>query len=144
MISRRASFKNRLMIANSVCMSTLVYVIQLWGGTTKSLLRAPQVTQNRIMKTVTGKSWFTPAGVLLRECNWLSVHQLVYYHTILSVHKVVLSESPSYLYNKMCSAHGYETRNNVKFGEMFASKTARASSSFCYRGATSYNFTTKP
>ena len=37
--------------------------------------------------------------------------------------------------DKLCSNHGYGTRNTVIFGETFSGKTSLAANSFCYRGA---------
>ena len=84
-------------------------------------------------------SWFTPTKTLLRQCNWLSVRQLAHYHTVLSTHKIVITEQPKYLFDKMCQSAIYTMRTKVKFGENFTGETAQTGSSFCYRGATSYN-----
>ena len=64
----------------------LYYLIQLWGGAEKYLFKALQVLQNRFGRDVTRKSWFTSTRFLLRECNWLSVNQLVFYQTVLTDH----------------------------------------------------------
>ena len=139
LIAKRANFKDRLMIANGIYMSKLCNLIQLWGGTNDYLLRALQLTQNRICRIITRKSWFTPTRVLLRECNWLSVHQLVEYHTLLSAHKIVTNKRPQYLHSKMCQYHSYNTRNTVLFGDNFTAKSALAAKSFCYRATVAYN-----
>ena len=93
------------MINNGIFMSKLAYLIQLWGGTSGFLLKALQFTQNRAARGVTKSSWFTPTRILMRQCNWQSVKQLVFYHTILTTHKVVLTGKPEYLHDKICREH---------------------------------------
>ena len=139
MVTKRASFKTRLSVINGVYTSKLCYLIQFWGGANDYLLRALQVTQNRAARMVTKQSWFTPTRILLKTCGWLSVRQLVVYHTVLTTHKVVISGLPEYMRDKMCREHSHNTRSTVKFGENFGGRSAIASASFCYRGTLSYN-----
>ena len=121
-------------------MSKLSYLIQLWGGTSEGLLTALQVNQNKVMRLVTRCSWYTPVRVLLRQCNWLSVRQLVSYHTALLTHRIVVTGKPAYHYHKLCSSsHDHNTRSTVKFSEQFKGKTALTLNSFFYRGAKIYN-----
>ena len=42
-----ASFKTRLMVANATIMSTLSYMLPVWGGTEEYIIQAAQVIQNR-------------------------------------------------------------------------------------------------
>ena len=138
-VTRYAPFKSRLMLANRIYLSKMVYLIQLWGGTSKMLLNALQVSQNKMMKVITRSSWFTPARVLLKQCGWLSVRQLVSYHTALSVHKIVTTGKPEYHYGKMCiSSHDHNTRSIVNFSEQFKGKASLTLNSFCYRGTRLY------
>ena len=103
LISKDAGFKTKLMVSQAIFTSKLCYLIQVWGGTSEYLVRCLQVMQNKCAKAVTGMSWFTPTRVLLKKCNWMSVNQLVVYHTILTVHKAILNENPLYIYNKIYS-----------------------------------------
>ena len=41
-LGRVANFKTRKMIADGILMSKLIYLIELWGGSSKSLLEALQ------------------------------------------------------------------------------------------------------
>ena len=91
-----ASFKDRLIVANGLFMSCLVYGIQLWmwGGTEEYLRRCLQVLQNRAAKAVTGLGHFTPAKDLMRQTGWLSVKQLIFYHSVVMVKRVKESGRP--------------------------------------------------
>ena len=109
-IGSRAPMSTRLMVANGIFMSKLVYLIQLWGNSGKYLLKAIQILQNRAARVVTGKSWWTPVRRLLQDCKWLSVKQLVFYHTALQTHKILTSGRPIYFKQKMNTVHPYRTR----------------------------------
>ena len=139
LLTRRAPFQTRLILANSLINSKISYLIQLWGGSSDGLLSAIQVCQNAAARAVTRQSCFTPTGVLLRQCCWLSVKQLGFYHTVLTTYKIVRKERPVYLHEKMCQEKMYNTRSEIRFADKFAAKSERAKSSFCYRGALSFN-----
>ena len=109
-VSQHASFTTRLMVANGIFLSKLCYLVQLWGGTEAYLLAHLQVLQNKAARAVTGKSWFTPTRQLLRECKWLNVKQLVFYQSVLQVHKVLLSGKPVSIRKKFITDHRFFTR----------------------------------
>ena len=129
--------------ANGIFVSKLCYLIQLWGGAEGYLLSSLQVLQNRAARAVTGKSWFTPTRQLLKQCRWLSVRQLVFYQTVLQVHKVLLSGKPDHLSNRFSTDHPYRTRQatggGLRFGEEFDARSGLSHGSFCYRGTVDYN-----
>ena len=86
-VSKYSSFKTRLMIANAVFNSVLIYMISVWGGSEKFVIRALHVMQNKVARCVTRLGWFTPTKHLLLQCYWSSVIQLATYHTALQVYK---------------------------------------------------------
>ena len=104
-VSRNASFKTRLMVANACFMSIITYMVAVWGGTEEYVIRAVQVMQNKAARCVTKLSWYTPTRILLQQCNWLSIKQLVFYHTVLQVWKVKLSQAPVYIHSKLIPAN---------------------------------------
>ena len=91
-------------------MSVLAYLIPLWGGCEDYLVRALQVLQNRAARQVTKLSWFTPTRQLLHQCGWLSIKQLIYYHSALTVFRITKSRSPFYLSQNLVTEHPYPTR----------------------------------
>ena len=109
-IGRVASFKNRKMLANGIFMSKLSYLIALWGGCGIVLRKSLQVIQNKVARVVTKLDWSTPAQELLLQIGWLSVNQLVFYHSILLIYKVKESQTPKYLHNMFNSSYKYNTR----------------------------------
>ena len=92
------NFKNRKMIAEGLFMSKLSYLIALWGGCGIGLKRSLQAIQNKAAQAVTRGDWSAPSKELLRQCGWLSVNQLIFYHSVLLVYKVKQSKHPRYLH----------------------------------------------
>ena len=60
------------------------------------------VYQQKTKDIVTGKlPWMTLTSSLLNQCGWLSVRQLVVYHSLLLLHKVRRDKKPRYIYERM-------------------------------------------
>ena len=143
LISPRATFQTRLMVANGIVISQLCYLIQLWGGCEGYLLNTLQVIMNRAARSVTGYTCFTSTRKLLTSCNWLSVRQLVFYQTVMMMHKTVKTGLPKHMNHKMSSNFPYQTRQatrgSIRYGETFNTKNSLNQSSFAYRGLKDYN-----
>lgn len=114
MISANISFKGRLNLANGMIMSKMIYSIQLWGGTSDFLLNKLQVLQNDAARAITRCGRRTHIEVILEKCNWLSVRQLILYHSLISLWKVVYTVKPEYFYDLLLGATSnvHYTRNN--------------------------------
>ena len=110
-VARLADFRTRKMIANGLFISKLIYLMPVWGGCDKYLLKALQLQQNKAARLVTNLGRYTPIRVLLHQCGWLSVHQLVFYHTVVLLYKVIQAESPKSIYSMIDSEFAYETRS---------------------------------
>ena len=109
-VGRLTSFKNRKMLANGIFMSKLSYCIALWGGCGTGLVRSLQIIQNKVARVVTRLNWFTPTRDILHQCGWLSVHQLVFYHSVLVIYKVKQKHTPRYLDSMFSWSYQYNTR----------------------------------
>ena len=73
------------------------YLIPLWGGSAKYLIRVLQVL-------------FTPTAELLKQYGWLSVSQLSVYHSVVQVFKVLQAKSPKFLHSMFTTPYSYKTR----------------------------------
>ena len=143
-ISQNASFNTRLMIANGAVLSKLVYMISVWGGAQQYLLRALQVQQLTAARTVCGNgSRFWSRIKLLKRCRWLSMRQLIFYHTVLQAHKVIRSGKPSGILQTISTNHPYRTRNassgRIRYGETFRGDSSLSEASFKYRAVHWFN-----
>ena len=142
-ISRVASFKARLMIANGIFCSKLIFQISLWGGTEEYLLSSLQIVQNKAARCVARRSKYTPIEELLKQCGWLSVRQLVFFHSVVQIYKTIKTTYPKYINSKLCMEFPYNTRlaqsDSVRMGDAFKSKLDLTEKSFMNRATVSFN-----
>ena len=89
------------MIADGIITSSLSYAIQIYGGCSEYLLNQLQIQQNIAARYVTKLPWLTSTEDLLTQCGWLSIRQLIKYHSILQFKKILVEKEPSYIYNKV-------------------------------------------
>ena len=143
MISSVGSFKIRLMVCNGIFCSKLIFQICLWGGTEDYLLNALQVVQNKAARFVTRRDRYTSIQDLIRQCGWISVKQLVFYHSVLLIYKIIQNKYPKYMYSKLATQFPYNTRlaetDSVRMGPSFQSKLDLTKKSFMNRATISYN-----
>ena len=109
-ISYSASFQNRKMIANGIVISRIIYVIQLWSGTSEYLLSMLQILQNKAARFVTKLDIFTSQKTLLLQCGWLSVRQLAEYHSLVLIFKTKQEQKPEFLHKTLSKSFNYRTR----------------------------------
>ena len=138
-VCKNGSFKTRLMVANGAVMSKLGYLITLWGGASESLLRAVQVQQLVAARLVVGYGcWRWSRRKLLARVGWLSVKQLVVYHTVLQVCKTLESGVPRALYLALSDKYPRNTRNAAR-GQIRNSEIFTSKATFKYRAMQWYN-----
>ena len=109
-ISYISSFKTRKMLAEGMVISNIIYVITVYGSCCGYLKNALQIVQNTAARCVTGLGWYTPVRVLLLQCGWLSINQLIVYHSLVLVHKIRKERKPVYLADKLAINFNYRTR----------------------------------
>ena len=135
------------MIADGIFMSKLIYLMPLWGGCEKYLLQSLQVIQNKAARVVTKLVYDTPTEKLLNQCNWLSVNQLMVFHSLILVFKTLQNKSPIYLYDRIVGSfhYSYKTRfsKENKAGPRFAAKHQISNRSFQWRATSQWNMLPK-
>ena len=133
-------------------MSKLIYLMPVWAGCEDYLTKALKVIQNKVARSVTKKDIFTPTKVLMKECGWLTVRQLMVYHSLIQVHKTIQHKTPAYLYERVTSQlslletgnpYYYKTRQKAR-GVLrqvpeAEAKLDLADRSWCWRAAKSYH-----
>ena len=139
-VSTYATFKSRLAAANGIFMSTLTYLLPVWGGCEGYLLKSLQVLQNRAARQVTRLTWYTPVRRLLKQCNWLSINQLITYHSALAIYRVIKSSHPLYLWQHLRTDHPLHTRLGESGSiRLLGRHGALVENSFLRRGARTFN-----
>ena len=121
-ISQVASFKSRKAIADGIFMSKLTYLMPLWSGCEEYLIKSLQVVQNKAARVVARLNIFTPTKALMLTCGWLSVRQLLVYHSLVLLHRVVQMHMPLYLFSKVKAGgnFSYRTRQAVVYPPGFS------------------------
>ena len=142
-LSYLTSFKSRKMIANGLIMSKLVYLITLWAGTEKYLIKSLQIIQNKAARIVTRQGRRTPVQSILGQCGWLSIAQLGVFHSLVEIFKIMVTKSPHYLYLKLTPGSVRELRSTadlkIRLGGESQAVSELARNSFKYRATRQWN-----
>ena len=70
--------------------------------------------QNKAARYVTKRDRFTSTKVLLMQCGWLSVNQMVFFHTLVLFFKTRQSKVPMALFNMASAEYPYNTREKAR------------------------------
>ena len=114
------------------------------GRCQQYLLKGLQVQQLTAARTVCGffSRWWSKKK-LLDKLGWLSIRQLIYFHTVLQAHKTITSSKPSVLHQSISTQYPYRTRRaaagQIRFGETFHGDSSLISASFKHRAVHWYN-----
>ena len=148
-ISKVASFKTRLNVCSALVVSSILYMLPVYGGAPEYMLTALQKRLNEAMRVVTRRRWevlgrhLTSTAELLRQCRYLSIRQMVYFHSVGLVHKVLVNEAPVHLHQILCRAmnsgvrHEYATRA-AGTRTVAPARLAAANNSWRWRAAAQY------
>ena len=126
-------YQIRRSIADGIFNSVLVYCLPLFGGMGVVMIRELQILQNKAARLVCRLPLQTSRKVLFRKLKWLTVNQLIWYHTLLSVFKIKISKEPEYLAKHFC----LENRNQRII--VSNPSLSLAYESFCFRGSVQWN-----
>ena len=126
-------FSSLKIITQGIFNSILVYCIPLYGGCDRVDLESLQILQNKAAQIVTRSPPRSERKPMFDRLGWLSVNQLVTYHTVLQVFKIRKSQEPEYLYDIL----GIDNRN----GHIIVTNTglSLAKKSFTFRGSELWN-----
>ena len=100
-ISGQVPLKSKLLLANSLIVSRIVYAITIWGGTYETNIRKLQAVLNKTAWWVCNSGRRTSSRTLMERCNWLSIRELILYHTVLALWKTIWLKIPLELHMKV-------------------------------------------
>ena len=113
--------------------SVLVYCLPLYGGLAVGDLKDLQVLQNKAAQVVTLSPPRASRSPMYDRLGWLSVNQLIFYHTVIAVFKIRSSKEPE----QLASILVRDSRNSrIIIPNLDLSVAQR---SFTLRGADSWN-----
>ena len=121
--------------------SKMLYCSIVWSNTSTTNIKKLQLVQNFACKIVTKTRKFDHVTPLLRELNWLSVDQLLFFRATVMTYKCMNHLAPSYLSSKFVKRsdiHNRRTRNREALQIPFF-RSASGQRSFAFRGARLWN-----
>ena len=126
-------FSTRKIISEGIFNSVLVYCLPLFGGCDVQELKDLQTLQNKAARIVTHSALRTHSKDMFNRLGWLTVKQLVTYHTLLTVYRVRQTKEPEYLSSILCK--------DSRFGKIIVPNTrlTLTQKSFTTRGACNWN-----
>ena len=126
-------YELRKRITEGMFTSVLVYCLPVFGGCDKSELESLQIMQNKAARLVTHAPQRSSRREIFNQLNWLTVNQLVFYHSALSTFRIRGSNEPENLSRIL-------TRNNRAQRIIIPNTNLTlAKNSYCYRGASQWN-----
>ena len=128
-----APFEVRKTVTQGIFNSILVYCLPLYGGCDLGQLRNIQVLQNKAAQVVCHAPPRANRDTMFNKLGWLTVNQLISYHTILTLFKIRKSGEPEYLASAV-------RRDNI-YGRIIVPNTnlGLARKSFSFRGCQQWN-----
>ena len=91
----------RKIITQSIFNSIMVYCLPLFGGCDKSEIQDLQVLQNKAAQIVMHAPPRSKRSDLYDKLEWLTVNQLIVYHTLITIFKIRQNKEPEYLAEKL-------------------------------------------
>ena len=82
------NFSLRKSITDGIFNSVLVYCLPICGGMDIGDLRDLQILQNRAARIVTRSPPRAPRGPMYDKLKWLTVNQLIVYHSVITIFKI--------------------------------------------------------
>ena len=104
-----------------------------------------QKVQNKAARVITRLDIFTKIEDLLNQIGWLSVRQLIAYHSLVLVRKILSEKCPLYIHEKIsCDTLTYNTRyiaqhNIRKLRSNMNATHALSQQSFRWRASNQWN-----
>ena len=126
-------FHLRKAITEGIFMSVMSYCLPVFGGCDKEELQALQVMQNKAARLVSHFPVRAHRKEIFGTLGWLSVNQLIFYHSALSTYRIRQSMEPEYL-SSLLTRDGRTGRIIVPNPTLTLAKK-----SYCYRGSAQWN-----
>ena len=123
----------RKTITEGMVNSVMVYCISVFGGLDIGEIKEIKVLQNKAARLVCHAPPRTSRVELYEKLGWLSVHQLISYHTLIPIFRIRSSSEPEYLAEFL----NHENRNESIV--VPNSRLSVAKNSLLFRGSTLWN-----
>jgi len=118
-----------LMIINSLDFSKLLYCSNVWVNTLKCNINKLQGVQNFACHIVSGAHKYDHVTPIRKELNWPPVVSQLYYRSVMTAFKCMMSNAPEYLSSKFLKRAEVSSRSirnsqllNIPFLKLLAAK----------------------
>ena len=98
---RKMSKLSKLLLANAFIISRLLYLLPVYGGTDRKYLNKLQVIINNTARFVTGLGRRINKQTLMEACGWLDIDELVQYHSLVQLWRIINLKVPMHIYRKL-------------------------------------------
>ena len=129
-------------IVEALVMSVVRYCLSVYGSCGVTQLSRVQKIVNFCARVVTGRRRYEHISSAMQQLRWLNADQLVAYHTVCALARVIETGQPDSLYStigpRAVQRHAYETRQ----ADLFTRPNIRTEAGrrrLCYRGVTRLN-----
>ena len=113
----------------------LCYCLPLFGGCNSSDIKSLQVQQNKAAQIVLSIPRRSHRNIMFDKLNWLTVNQLIVYHTLLRIHRIRQVGEPEYL-AEIVNKSSRKLQGKIVVENL---KLELARRSFTFRGAVQWN-----
>ena len=96
-LSKNLPKKSRLLLANGLFISRILYLLPMWGRLPLRDAKKLQTLMNKCARVVLNKNRRTRTRTLMIGCNWLYFTELVNFHSLVQLYKIVKFETPTNL-----------------------------------------------
>ena len=100
-LSRHIPMKSKLILANGLILSKILYLLPIYGGTDEKYMNKIQVVINDTVHFVTNKNRCTSTRTLMELVGWLDIHEIMIFHTLIMTWRIIRLKTPSYLFEKI-------------------------------------------
>ena len=100
-IASHLPVSSRLLLANGLFLSKLLYLLPMWGGLQKRDAKKIQILLNKCARMVLGASRKTRTRSLMERCGWLYFSELVNFHSLVLMYKIINIGTPENLRNNL-------------------------------------------
>ena len=90
----------RKLLATGLIISKLIYMIPVWGGAPITYIRKLQRIVNNSARYILNGARRWKTDRLMEEVNWLRVDEMMEFHSLLTLWKILRKQTPKYLAQK--------------------------------------------
>ena len=94
-IGKQIPREGKLSLVNGLIMSRVIYCLPVWGRTNKKHLSKLQAILNKAARFISSMGPGTKTQTLMESCNWLTIYELVKYHSTITLWKMLQTNKPT-------------------------------------------------